>query len=39
MWKSEGKKPLGRPKLDGIITLKWVLNTKEELGLVYCFSC
>jgi len=38
MWKREDKKPLGSPKIDGIVTLKWVLNTKEELGIVYCFS-
>jgi hypothetical protein len=38
MWKPEAKTPLGRAKLDGIIKLKWMLNTKEELGIVYCFS-
>jgi len=38
MWKGEDKKQPGRPKIDGTITLKWVLNTKEELKLVYCFS-
>jgi len=38
MWKRGDKKPLGRPKIDGIIILKRMLNTNEELGLVYCFS-
>jgi hypothetical protein len=38
MLKCEDKKPLDRTKIDGIINLKWELNTKEELGLLYSFS-
>jgi hypothetical protein len=38
IWKPEDKKPLGRHNLDGIIIMKWMLNIKEELGLVCCFS-
>jgi hypothetical protein len=31
MWKTEGKRPLGRPRLDGIMILRWLFR-KWDVG-------
>jgi hypothetical protein len=33
MWKLEDKRPPGRPKIEGIITLEWMLIRKKSLDL------